>query len=347
MDREVQIEILVYLIIIVFCLVCTILAYYIFFQKELICVGNLQNGQCASVQPYFCSEGRIVKDISKCGCPVNSMIIEGDCVSEYETGPQDISLRYILRGKRGSVNFTIYQGVYDQILQIPRYIESSENPTLLDFRLKNVDNPFQREFLYPLVVEIQNITDDREDQVRIAISLVQNILYGYSTKSLSSYSRLTGVGYQRYAYEVIYEDRGVCGEKTGLLVFLLKELGYGTAFVYYKPENHEAAGIKCPAKNSIFGTDYCFVETTGPSIISDDKTEFVGIEQLSSTPEMIVISDGKSFGKSKYEYRDADTLEKIRNSMKEYEAINFMQVLQFRSIKKKYGLMSFDSYTFT
>jgi len=345
MDKTVKIEILIYLIIIVFCLVCTILAYYILFQKELLCVGGIPAGSCGSVKPYYCLDGNLVKDISKCGCPLNSKIENKDCFSNYETSPRQILLPYVLRGKKSFVNFTIYQGVYDYILDIPRYIEADENPTLLDFRLKNVNNSFQREFLFPLVAEIQNITTNREDQVRIAISLVQNIPYGFS-KKFSIFLKINKIDYQRYAYEVLYENQGVCGEKAGLLVFLLRELGYGTSFVYYKPENHEAVGIKCPLKRSIPGSNYCFIETTGPSIISDDKTEFVGIESLSLNPEMIVTSEGKSFGNNRYEYKDADRLTKIRESMKKYGVINFLQTIQFRDIKKKYGLINFNSYEF-
>jgi len=345
MERDVKIEVLIYLIIIVFCLVCTILAYYILFQKELLCVGGIPEGSCGSVKPYYCLEGNLIKDVSRCGCPVNSNIKNKDCFSTYETSPKEISLFYILRGEEKFVNFTIYKGVYDYILTIPRYIEADKNPTLLDFRLKNVNDSFQREFLFPLVVAIQNITTNRDDQMRIAVSLVQNIPYGYSQKSLT-FIKLTGMGYQRYAYEVLYENEGVCGEKAGLLIFLLKELGYGTSFIYYKSENHEAVGIKCPSKESLPDTNYCFIETTGPSIISDDKTEFVGIESLSLNPELIVTSDGKYFGKNKYEYKDANKLTKIRDSMKEYGVINLIQTIQFRNIKKKYGLISFDSYVF-
>lgn len=345
MERDVKIEVLVYLIIIVFCLVCTILAYYIFFQKELLCVGGVPEGACSSVNPYYCLKGNLVKDVLKCGCPASSKVQNKDCFSIYQTSPKEVFLPYTLRGKEGVINFTVYEGVYKYILNISRYIKSSENPTLLDFRLKNINDSIQRDFLFPLVFAIQNITTNREDQVRIAVSLVQNIPYGISDKS-NTFSKLMGMDYQRYAYEVLYENEGVCGEKSSLLIFLLKELGYGTSFLYYKEENHEAVGLKCSSKGSMASTDYCFIETTGPSIISDDKNEFVGIGYLSSNPDLIIISEGKSFGRKRYEYKDADKLLGIRETMQEYGAINFIQTIQFRNLKKKYGLISYNSYEF-
>jgi len=37
---------------------------------------------------------------------------------------------------------------------------------------------------------------------------------------------------------VLYEDKGVCGEKSLLLAYLLRELGYGVVLFEFKPENH-------------------------------------------------------------------------------------------------------------
>jgi hypothetical protein len=335
----------IYYIVIFLILVFSIGIYFLFFNKDFTCSDGTKNNECSNVQPYYCLKGNFVKNASSCGCSSDSNAEGNNCISKYETNARNIVLNYTLRGENKNLSFTVYQGVYDYILKIPRYIDSNENPTLLDFKLKNLDEKSQEEFLFPLVIQIENLTKNKEDRARIAISIIQNIPFGYSEKSFY-FKKVNKIDYQRYSYEVLYDLQGVCSEKSGLLIFLLRKLGYGTAFIYYPVENHEATGIKCPTSNSLSNTEYCFIETTGPSIMTDDKTEFVGIEGLTSTPEIIPISNGTSFGNNRYEYKDAKILIKIRDSMRQYGAINFVQSAQFNSIKKKYGLIDFNSYTF-
>jgi len=72
-------------------------------------------------------------------------------------------------------------------------------------------------------------------------------------------------------------------------------MGYGTALLIFKYENHEAVGIKCPINYSYKKTGYCFIESTSPTIPTYAKAKYVGVGELDSIPEIIKISDGKSF----------------------------------------------------
>jgi hypothetical protein len=344
-DKEIKKGIIIFLSFILLSLILLIFLNFSFSKEDLTCVDGTKNNECSDIKPYFCSEGDFIKDATLCGCSSISKIEGNDCISKYETDSKSISLNYTLRGKEGTIDMLVYKGIYDYISNLPRSIDSSENPTILDFRLKNINEEFQKEFLFPLVIQIGKITKNKEDQARIAISLIQNIPFGYSNRSYL-FNKINQVDYQRYAYEVLYDSQGVCGEKSGLLISLLRKLGYGTTFIYYLPENHEAVGIKCPIANSVNKTGYCFIETTGPSIIGDDKVEFISSDELTSIPQMLIVSEGKSFGDDRYEYKDAKILMKIRKDMKKYGSINFIQSMQFRALVKKYGLIRFDSYSF-
>ena len=142
------------------------------------------------------------------------------------------------------------------------------------------------------------------------------------------------INYSRYPYEVIYDNEGVCGEKSELLAFLLREMGYGVVFFYNKLENHESIGIKCPKKFSLDDSGYCFIETTGPSIITDSEIEYEGVGKLSSKPELIPISDGDSLGDDLYEYKDAKELINLRSN-----GINMFSSGKLEKLKEKYGLV--------
>lgn len=311
-------------------------------EKSMCSDGTLVN-ECSLVQPYLCLAGKLVPKSSICGCDKNSQMFQDVCISSYQTNPKNISLDYTLNSKKGSINFTVYEGVYDYVSKVSSFIDLEKNPSLLDFRLKNLNEPIQKQFIYPLILQIQQITSNKEDQMRIAISIVQNIPFGNSKKSLDIGP--ISMPYQRKAYEVLYDLQGVCSEKSELLIFLLRGLGYNTAFIYFPLENHEAVGIKCTSKFSIQNTGYCFIETTGPAIISDYKTEYMGNIKLTSTPRIIEISEGLSLYKIK-EFNDAKTLINIREDMRKYGSINPLQHFQFKQIKKKYGLPEFSHYVF-
>lgn len=327
-------------------LILLIPSYFIFFRDKFIrCNDGTEHNECSKIQPYLCLDGTLIESPSICECAYTLVLnSSGACVNDYKINPKKITFNYTLNGKKGEINFTSYQGIYDYLSNLPRYINAKENLTLFDFKSKSVNEERQKALLLPLVIEIQNLAEDKDDQARIAISLVQNIPFGSSNKFFKIGS--LDFEYYRYPYEVIYENQGVCGEKSALLAFLLKELGYGSAFLYYPKENHEAMGIKCPSEKGIDGAGYCFIETTGPSIITDNKTEYISSGKLDSTPEIIPISYGESFGeKNFYEYKDAAVLDKIRERERKYGTINFIQNMQFQSLKKRYGLISYE-YTF-
>lgn len=316
---------------------------YLFFSSSSakICNDGTFYAECSRIQPYYCFMGNLVEMASKCGCSNISVVDGNKCNSQYQEGGKIVTLNYVLRGEKGKIDFIVYEGMYSYLGKIPRFIDFQENFTLLDFRLRLLDDENQRELLLPLVAEIQDITKNKEDQARIAISIVQNIPFGNSDKVVRFGSIVSE--YQRYPYEVLYDNEGVCGEKSELMIFLLREIGYGAAFLYYPAENHEAVGIKCPKKYGVDDSEFCFVETTGPSIITDDKTEYLTFPELKSYPQVLIASnDGLALDEYEYEYVDARNMIKIRESARDDGIINPLEYLQYKTLKGKYGFVSFS-----
>lgn len=303
---------------------------------EIICGDGSLPGQCSFNQPYFCENGKLISKPDICGCPKNETNTQNFCYSEYFTEQKTISLSYFFNGLTEKKSFLVYSGVKNYISSIPDTLTymGNESPSLVDFKLRNINDPIQKNALMPLVIQIQNSAQTKVDQARIAINLVQNIEYGFSNKTISLNSKQE-IAYSRYPYEVLFEQQGVCGEKTELLLFLLRELGFKTAFFYYGDENHEALGIGCPVENSVNGSGYCFVETTGPAIISDDTIVFVGGITLESTPEIYSISEGYSLPENLEEYSDAKKIADLRNNL-----LNPITSLQLDRLEEKYRLIN-------
>ena len=215
------------------------------------------------------------------------------------------------------------------------YYEGEPKPTMKDFVMRMLNEENQRKYLLPLIKKIKNLTPNKDDQVRIAVSLVQNIPYDYeSLKFLNTKDR--------YPYEVIYDNKGVCGEKSKLLAFILRELGYGVVLFYYEQENHMAVGIRCPKQYSQYiyrGEGYCFIETAKPTIITDNQEVYVGVGKLFSKPQIIYVSDGATFQTVYEEYKDAREWIKLNQLSK--ASGGYLSLSNYRKwlfLANKYGI---------
>jgi len=332
-----------YLIILIFIVLIFILFIVSdYFFKSQVKIPTCGDGtfyeHCSLKTGYFCSEGILVEKASICGCP-EILEKQGDlCVSKYQTNPKNISLKYVLRGKEKEMNYLVYGGIDDYLSGLSRFIfyDTEEKPSKSDFKLRNINEKEQRELLLPLVIKIQNTAESKEDQVRIVVSIVQNILYNESEKKMIIGNNQ--INYPQYPYEVLYDLQGLCDGKSELLAFLLEEMGYGVVLFYYPSENHDAVGIKCPFEYSLNNSGYCFIETTGSSIITDDQGYYIGWGKLSSDPEITFISEGNSLSDDLYEYEDAKDLIKINEIIEKTGEISWIKHFKLEKLKKKYGL---------
>jgi len=219
-------------------------------------------------------------------------------VDELLTDPKIVTMSFMYDGNMCNVDYIVYKGLNDYLASLTRNITYYDDPpTTKDFIIRDLDQNHQKIVLMSLVNYIANFTEDKDDQARIAVSMVQNIPYddiGLESGLLNS----------KYPYEIVYTQTGVCGGKSVLLTFLLRELGFSVVIFEYEQDSHRAVGIKCPYEYSYNGTDYCFVETTAPSIITDSDKEYEGVGTLSSY-ELIFICNGLSFDSVSEEYNDS------------------------------------------
>lgn len=338
-----------FLIFLIFLVVLVGVIFSLSFEEKidkniLFCGDGTVNGTCSLSKPYFC-EGRVlVENVFECGCPDSLNDSEGKCNSSYFHNSSNLNLSYIFEGELRIINFTLYKGIIDYLAPLPRSIVYEEGviPQRKDFKLKKIDDPLQKEALMPLVVAIQNLAPgSKEDQARIAISLVQMIKYG-EPEFVSVLDGRFSVRAARYPYQVIYEELGSCEGKSELLTFLLREIGYGVSMFYYGPENHEVAAIKCPVKYSLNGTGYCFIETTIPSPLSYSEGRYLGLVGsgiLLSSPEFVFISEGISLGEKMKEYDDAKDLNRIVNKVDATGKVNYFEKKRLDELRIKYGLL--------
>jgi hypothetical protein len=134
----------------------------------------------------------------------------------------------------------------------------------------------------------------------------------------------------RYPYEVLYENLGICGEKSFLIVLLLQELGFGAATFYLNENgvNHQVAGVKCPAQYDFKDSGYCFVEAVSRRMIT-----YTGSYDDQNNPTVVPFADGRTFN-PKNDWKDAQTwrrlIEEGISGKKNYKT--------YKTLVKKYGM---------
>ena len=293
------------------------------------CVDNTEYGSCSSVKPVFCEQGNLVNKASFCGCPEFNKTRKEACEFDFSITSIQRKLDFVLRGEKKVLLFSMQSELKKNLAGISRtYYCNSGCPTDKKLILRFLDEKNQKNELLKLVELIKMHSTEPDDRARIAVSLVQRIPYDW-TKFTEERSQ------ERYPFEVVFDYAGVCGEKSKLLVFLLRELGYNTAIFDFKTENHRAVGIKCPLKYSYNNSGYCFIESTAPTIITDSSGDYVNTGKLLSEPKIIELSEGNSFDSVSEESLDLAELTKLN----ELKSMNQKEYARWKEITKKYFLV--------
>jgi len=228
--------------------------------------------------------------------PEKPLMVSGVSTRQLETKPTERILDYIVRGRNDHIEYQMYGGVSD-------YLSGSLPPLNIDgqtYISQLGNNDIQNYYLSDLIQKIRAKTDNKDDQARISISLVQQLYYNTTKETLLKNGSISG--YINYPYITIYSDYGVCTDKSVLLAYLLKDLGYGVVLFSYQEEKHMAVGIKSPAAYAYKNTGYAYIEATCPNVPTDVHPS------IKSDPIIIPISDGASFDSIYQEYFDAQTI---------------------------------------
>jgi tetratricopeptide (TPR) repeat protein len=245
--------------------------------------------------------------------------------NRIENGYITIQFPFTLKGNSGYIGLTVCEQIYYEIIKkLPLRLVNGFDQV---FYLTLLQHDEQKKELKSLVNSIKNVgSRNQYDDLRIATSLVQQIPYG----KIKNYQER-----RFYPYEVLYNQCGVCEDKSILLAFLLKELGYGVVLLEFEVERHMAVGIKVPEEFSYKKTGYAFVETTKPNIISDCHCDYVNTGKLTSAPSIIPVSDGKTFHGVQEEYRDAEEWNDILSRGQVLDQSHFSR---FQYLVNKYGM---------
>jgi hypothetical protein len=186
--------------------------------------------------------------------------------SNNSPGNQSVGLQRIFNWTYGQQNHTAVITV-DPKLKDEYQSEPQNNSTFETYlKIKPQDSSLKslcRQFR--AIAKNNNYNSDQLAQ--LAMAFVQKIRYGYASAAAMTRNQVDYLT----PYEVLYNQEGVCLDKSILGVAILRELGFGSAlFIYKKPASfaltgagHAAIGIQCPVGSGLYpGDNYIYVEST-------------------------------------------------------------------------------------
>lgn len=181
--------------------------------------------------------------------------------------PQARVFSWEYRGEKYVLEYTLYGSVYAYYQKRPRSFAYFGNlPD--DWEEKYYEMFLQRDAADDAIGELADALSaqgkarglDDDQIVELVLAFVQAIPYD-EAKAQDILADASGASIS-YPYEVLYENKGVCSDKSILGAAILRELGYGSALLAYEQDNHMALGVRCPQQYSTYGSGYCYAETT-------------------------------------------------------------------------------------
>ncbi len=194
-----------------------------------------------------------------------AIIDSGEAELPNQDGEKKVTFNWKYKGKNYSLDQKLYDSYYIFYNNLPA--EDVFNGESLVGKLEKDNELFIKEIdgdktIGELAQSIRAIGEKNnlnENQIiELASAFVQTIPYDYEElKNID-----TELHKIDYPYEVLYENKGICSDKSYLAYSLLKKLGYGVSFFLFQEDRHIAIGVKCPVEYSNYDSGYCFLETT-------------------------------------------------------------------------------------
>jgi hypothetical protein len=174
--------------------------------------------------------------------------------------PKNVHFQWEYRKQSYNLDLTVYKSVYDYYQLQPKGIASGNKEESVK---KYLNLPAEDKSINELSSSIKSLATQKgfnDDQfLELTAAFVQSIPYDTERANTDQY-------HPRYPYEVLYDSKGICSDKSFLMAVLAKQIGYGDSIFLYNSENHMAVGIQCTKQYSTEKSGYCILETTAPGL---------------------------------------------------------------------------------
>jgi transglutaminase-like putative cysteine protease len=186
-------------------------------------------------------------------------------------GSKQVDLSCDYKGKTYTAELGLGNKAYKQYLGRDQYDWSKKDRSGLltrvadpgDYGVTQLANAINRH------AREQGLNDNEKAELAVAF-VQQGVKYGDSRPG----------GGINYPFVTLYDQQGVCGDKSVLLSALLRRLGYASSLFYYYPRDNEpqtdpdnphhmVSGILTADRNGNYGTSYANIESSGTGLIGE------------------------------------------------------------------------------
>ena len=216
------------------------------------------------------------------------------------------------------------------------------------------------------------LNDDQT--LELATCFVQNIPYDdnrYSKIAVSGNKSFS----EQFPYETLFNNSGICTDKTYLASLLLRELGYGTGIFIFPSAHHMTLAVKTPSGYTDFSSKYSIIDVTSPGfapgqipsdIDKDNGRSSATIKKVSDLnvnddPSKTLIDESKTIGSPTLVIDVNDGAEysriipvknlekKILGELQNITAQQKILVLSYNELKRRDSIQSsaYNSYLLT
>lgn len=286
-------------------------------RTAINCSDGTIDTKCSQTKPLYCYNGTLLNSSGTCGCPAGYKPAGGTCFDPYPFGFTK-TYSWYYKSKTYTVELPLSKELYDHYsTKSKAYYCYGTCPDEweVDYLKGFIFEEKQRKYLQSLINSVNESNDDKK--LKVLLTFVQSIPY-------DSAAFKAQIAIEKYPYETLYENLGVCEHKSLLGAAIAAEMGYGVVLFTYDSERHMALGLKCPNSLSNYNSGYCFIETTSNcSRLTDNKGTYAGGVTLASTPEIYYIKDGKSLSHSSVmeDINDVKNFEKTGKRLKELDKL--------------------------
>jgi hypothetical protein len=210
-------------------------------------------------------------------------IASGDFPSQLNS-PKTVDFHWSYKGKAYFLEETLYGNVDAYYKDNPTKaftddVSIDEYYTNLTLHLQDKKDDTASRVVRDIEAEGLKNNLSPDEMLELVISFVQSIPYdGAKYAAMTSSPDHVEASWPRFPYEVLYDDTGICTDKSLLTVALVDELHYGTALFSFDKEEHMVPAIECTSQYSSYASGYCFTEVTNTGFKIGDSS----IDELDS-----------------------------------------------------------------
>lgn len=251
--------------------------------------------------------------------------------------PKEIGLSCDYQGSSISVTQKMYGSVNEYYKTEPEKKKDYYKQNDKDFVFSYQEDNTIKEITEKIVIVGKQNKLSQDQILDLAACMVQNIPYDSSkaAKILSPSFKSYPVNevIPRYPYETLYENSGLCTDKTFLGAAIIKELGYKTGILTFEKEKHMSLGIGVPNGYASLSSGYGIMELTNLGFKVGDIPE-VDAQIGSTTSTISAQEELETNGNSKTESAKK-TLSAPSSTASVSNGLEYTRILERISLKQE------------